>query len=257
MPNDRLRDALLRHGLDISDVATATGVDQKTVERWITKGRAPYPRHRHTVAAMVRESESYLWPDALTPDRAAEVSTSEVVTVYPHRHQLPPELWSRLVESTANRVDILVYAGMFLTDNPGLLKKLREKARNGMKVRILFGDPECDAVERRSVEEGIGSGTIAAKIKNVVSIFAPIADEPGIDIRLHDTTLYNSIFRFDDEMLVNMHVLGHMAPHSPTMHLRQLAGGSLFELYAESFESVWESSTAIPSEFLPRNGAKK
>ena len=29
-----------------------------------------------------------------------------------------------------------------------------------------------------------------------------------MSIHLHDTTLYNSIYRFDDELLVNTHVWG-------------------------------------------------
>ena len=82
MPNERLRDALLRKGLTPEQAATAINVDAKTVERWITKGRNPYPKHRHALAALVRESESFLWPDALLPERAVEVATSEVVTVY-------------------------------------------------------------------------------------------------------------------------------------------------------------------------------
>jgi hypothetical protein len=66
---------------------------------------------------------------------------------------------------------------------------------------------------------------------------------PGVAIRLHGTTLYNSIYRFDDEMLVNVHVYGFPAAHAPVLHLRRLAGGDLFDTYAESFERVW--STAI------------
>ena len=64
MANERLRDALLRNGFDLEQVAKATGVDPKTVERWITKGRTPVPKHRRAIASMVRETESYLWPDA-------------------------------------------------------------------------------------------------------------------------------------------------------------------------------------------------
>ncbi|MFI7433247.1 hypothetical protein [Micromonospora haikouensis] len=44
--------------------------------------------------------------------------------------------------------------------------------------------------------------------------------------------------RFDDEMLVNMHVLGFPAPHAPVMHLRRLNGGDLFGTYSDSFDRV-------------------
>ncbi|MGI9616689.1 MAG: hypothetical protein ACR2QO_27480, partial [Acidimicrobiales bacterium] len=64
-------------------------------------------------------------------------------------------------------------------------------------------------------------------------------------IRLHATTLYNSIFRFDDEMLVNTHVYGIPAAHAPVMHLRRLSGGELFDIYQISFEAVW--GVAVPA----------
>jgi hypothetical protein len=65
-----------------------------------------------------------------------------------------------------------------------------------------------------------------------------------VAIRLHDTTLYNSIYRFDDEMLVNAHLYATNAYAAPVFHLRRLDGGELFANYAQSFESVWQCSTA-------------
>ena len=64
-------------------------------------------------------------------------------------------------------------------------------------------------------------------------------------IRLHDTTLYNSIFRFDNDMLVNTHVYGLPAAHAPVMHLRRLDGGELFDIYEGSFQAVWD--VAVPA----------
>src|ERR1700761_7781775 len=72
MPNDRLRDAMLKKGLTPTAVAEHIKVDPKTVERWITQDRSPYPRHRHAIAALLREGESYLWPNALSTERASE-----------------------------------------------------------------------------------------------------------------------------------------------------------------------------------------
>jgi hypothetical protein len=68
----------------------------------------------------------------------------------------------------------------------------------------------------------------------------PAFDVPGVDVRVHGSTLYNSIFRFDDDLLVNMHVYGAVAAQSPVMHVRRIAGGRLFPHYMGSFERVWE-----------------
>ena len=64
-----------------------------------------------------------------------------------------------------------------------------------------------------------------------------------MEIRCHGTTLYNSIYRYDDEMIVNPHVYGIPAPHAPALHLRRLSAGSMFETYVRSFDTVWETGT--------------
>lgn len=223
LPNERLGDALLRHGLSPDHVAQSLRVDRKTVERWITTGRMPYKKHRHAIAAMVREPETYLWPDALPPERAVEVGASEVVKIYPHRHTVPRELWTRLFDGASREIEVLVYSGIFLTDDPSLLKQLRTKGEAGTSVRLLFGDPASAEVARRSESEGIGKTTLGAKARNSLAFFRPLNNIQGVGIRCHGTTLYNSIYRFDDEMLVNTHIYGLMAGHAPVIHLRQLS----------------------------------
>ena len=65
-----------------------------------------------------------------------------------------------------------------------------------------------------------------------------------MQIRTHATVLYNSIYRFDDEMIVNPHVCGKVAAHAPALHLRRLSAGDLFTTCADSFTAVWEGAAA-------------
>lgn len=242
MANDRLRDAINRGGLSVDDVAQKIGLDPKSIERWITQDRVPYPKNRHAIAALLRESEAYLWPSAVSEEKATEVSGSEVVQVFPSRNAIPRDLWDRLLNQATSRVDILVYVGMFLTENPDLIPALQAKGAAGGRVRLLFGDPASREVARRSADEGIGKNAISAKIRNALAYFGRIADEAGVEIRCHGTTLYNSVYRYDDEMIVNPHVYGLTAPHAPALHLRRLSAGSLFETYSRSFDAVWETA---------------
>jgi len=242
MPNERLRDAMLKHGLTVVALAEHIKVDPKTVERWITQDRTPYPRHRHAIAALVRESESYLWPEALSPERATKVAQSEVVEMYPRRAAVPADLWRRLIEGAGEQVDVLVYAGLFLPEqNPKLVTALKAKAAAGASIRILLGDPDSEEVAQRGAEEGIGDA-MAGKVRNVLTFYQRLRSVRGAAVHFHRTTLYNSIYRFDDEMLVNTHVFGFPAAHAPVLHLRQLSGGDLFDTYADSFDRVWSTS---------------
>ena len=244
MPNDRLRDALLRKGLTPTAIAGSIGVDPKTVERWITQDRVPYQRHRHALAAAVRETESFLWPSTTSTERSSKVAQSEVVKVYSRRSVVPPELWERLVEDATDQIGILAYGGLFLHElNPGLISTLRAKAKAGAKVEVALGDPESSAVAERGDEEGIGDA-MAGKIRNTLKFYEELRAEENISIRLHGTTLYNSIYRFDDEMLVNTHLYGVPAAHAPALHLRRLSGGHLFDNYSGSFQRVWSRSVS-------------
>jgi hypothetical protein len=55
---------------------------------------------------------------------------------------------------------------------------------------------------------------------------------------VHSTTLYNSIFWFDDDTLVNTHVYGVPAHFAPVLHLRHPSSGTLFQTYARSSDRV-------------------
>lgn len=247
MPNDRLRDALMSADLTPEDIAPRLSVDPKTVERWITTDRIPYPRHRHKLAVILHQTEAYLWPSAVSTSRAAEINESEIIRTYPNRNAIPADVWDHLFKGPQKAIDILVYVGMFLTEKPELPETLRAKAKDGVAVRMLFGARDSSAVIQRSTDEGIGPHTISAKIDHALAYFREVGGTQGIEIRTHGTVLYNSIYRFDDEMIVNPHVYGKMASHAPALHLRRLSAGTLFTTYEDSFNAVW--AAAVPHTY--------
>jgi hypothetical protein len=59
---------------------------------------------------------------------------------------------------------------------------------------------------------------------------------------LQSETLYNSIFAYDDEMLINQHVYGMYGYMAPVLHLHLMDGGDFFDMYLRSFDRVWEIS---------------
>ena len=145
------------------------------------------------------------------------------MTLYPHRTAVPADLWQRLLADATRDIGVLVYVGMFLTEQSGLIKSLRSKGKSGARIRLLFGNPASREVIRRSEDEGIGKAAIPAKVRNALAYFHALDGAEGVEIRCHGTTLYNSIFRYDDEMIVNPHVYGLTAPHAPALHLRRLS----------------------------------
>ncbi|MGV9380005.1 helix-turn-helix domain-containing protein [Nonomuraea sp. NPDC003707] len=246
MANERLRATLLQRGVSITQLAEAIAVDPKTVERWVTKGRPPYRKHRYAVASYLDIEETYLWPEALTRDQVASASESEIVTVYPHRWAVPRDVWGRLFSGASEEIGVLVYSGLFLADDAGMVRMFGEKADAGVRVRILLGDPECAEVAQRGADEGIGDG-MSFKIRNVLVLYRSLIGRENVEFRLHATVLYNSIYRADDQFLVNTHVYGVPAGNAPVFHLRRVIGGDMVTTYSDSFERVWDGARPIGS----------
>ena len=87
---------------------------------------------KHLIAAMVREAESYLWPNAISAEKTATLSRSEVVQVYPRRIAVADEVWRRLIDQAHERIGLLAYAGLFLVEQqPRLIPTLKAKAEAG------------------------------------------------------------------------------------------------------------------------------
>jgi transcriptional regulator with XRE-family HTH domain len=241
--NPRLRGALVSRGLSHSRVAELIGVDPKTVERWITRNRLPQRPHRTATAALLGVEESYLWPTAAGDPLTISAGRAELVEFYPSRSAVPPGLWRTMIDGATQSIDILVFAGLFLAELHDA-DRIAERARQGCRVRLLLGDPTGDAVRRRGNEEGFGIG-LAHRVLLALRYYQPSRSHPGPEVRLHDTTLYCSIFRADDTMLVNTHVYGSTAGLNPVLHLHRIAGGRVTEHYQTSFEKVWRSATPV------------
>jgi hypothetical protein len=240
-----LRRALAESRLRDVDIAQALGVDPKTVQRWLA-GRLPHARHRWALADLLKKHEYDLWPELA--GRPAQVINQEILATYTHRGAVPRDHWQQLFTNAKTEIGILVYAGLFLAEDIDLVRTMRDKAEDGVTIRILLGDPDSEQVAQRGAEEGIAEA-MAARIRNVIVLYQLLLDLPTVEIRLHTTVLYNSIYRADDEMLVNTHIYGTPAAHAPVLHLQRHNDDDMFSTYANSFERVW--TTAKPLHHTP------
>jgi hypothetical protein len=167
------------------------------------------------------------------------------VALYDQRADIPVSTFVDMLSQAREHIDVLVYAAVFLHEAyPRLNDLLRERAADGCAVRIAIGDPDSTNVQQRGSEERFGHG-IESRCRLALMHYRPLAEVPGIEVRTHATTLYNSIYRADDQALVNAHVWGVNAYGAPVWHLRRNGEGSMFDTYASSFDAVWETATPV------------
>ncbi|GAB2876502.1 XRE family transcriptional regulator [Streptomyces mayteni] len=232
-------------GWTYADLAKKVEVDPKSVERWVNLGRTPRRSTAVVAAETLGEDVHALWP-ALRQARPARAISPQLVALHEQRADIPTSAFVDMLVQARERIDVLVYAAVFLHEAyPRLNDALKERAAEGCTIRIAIGDPDSVHVQQRGKEERFGHG-IESRCRLALMHYRPLIGVSGIEVRKHSTTLYNSIYRADDQMLVNAHVWGVNAYGAPVWHLRRNGDGGMFDTYAESFNAVW--ATAAPIE---------
>jgi phosphatidylserine/phosphatidylglycerophosphate/cardiolipin synthase-like enzyme len=243
MPNERLRTTLANSDHDARSLADELGLDHKSVQRWITKDVTPRRSTANRAGKILGVSPAWLWPELEAERQSA--SEAEMVTLYPHRSDVPRHLWLDLLTAATQRVWLYANASLFLPEeNPESIDLIRQKAENGTQVRILMADPDSPQCVTRGIEERLFEA-IPARVRMALSYYAPLAGVPGVEFMLQKETLYNSIFVYDDDMLINQHAYGMYGYMAPVLHLRRIERGDFFDMYIQSFERVWEVSAPI------------
>lgn len=239
--NERLASAMQAAGLSPAALATRVEVDDpKTVQRWLAGRQHPHRNTAQAVATELGVPAGTLWPDlGLHSDIPAEL-----VHMHVSRRELQPAQIETLLRGAEHHVDVLAYAATWLWDSvPAITNRLIEAAERGCQVRICLGDPDSSAVTVRGQEEDIGEA-MSGRCKLAIGYATPVARALPGSLRLHATTLYSSVLRFDDDVLVNWHIFGAPAADAPIFHFRIPDDGraSVASRLMAAFDAIWESS---------------
>lgn len=250
MANDRLRTAMLAANLTIGSLAEKVGKHEKSVENWIRTERVPHPQTRARLVKVLGVREVDLWP-ALAESPRPAADEAELVHLYPSRSAITGAIWQELLTGVEEQMDVLVFSGAFLVEQYDLVPLIQRKAKDGVRFRLLVGDEKAEAVIQRAIDEGTPGG-LEGRIQLMRRYLADVVDLDNVEVRTHGTILYNSIYRFDDQLLVNPHAHGALAGQSPVMHFKRQPSGSIWNHYMKSFERVWQ--IAIPENSEVNHG---
>ena len=185
-------------------------------------------------------TRTWLWPDAARP-APGEASQSELVRLYPDRGSIPRGTWRQLLEGAREEIGVLVYAALFLAEDPAARRLLADRP----------GRRPGAAAARRPRRRG---GRAAAARRRASGRRDRREDpqrpgpvprpsiEAGAEIRLHDT----------DALQLDLPRPTTSCSSTPTsrVHRRLRPGPApapdlrrrLVAAYLESFERVWDGA---------------
>lgn len=130
---------------------------------------------------------------------------------------------------------------------------LAQLAARRCKVRLLFLDPESEAMHRREQEEGYEEGQLSGLTRTNLHIVARVRRElpdaesrSHLEYRTYATSVYLNLYVIDDRIAI----LQHYGPwqrglESPCILLdRAQATGGLFDFYRGVFDWAWSRGQA-------------
>ncbi|MBL1077938.1 helix-turn-helix transcriptional regulator [Nocardia sp. 2] len=249
MANERLRSALLHNGLTPQTVAGSLDVDAKTVERWITKARVPYPKHRYALAALLHESEEYLWPE-VAPQR----QYADVAAVFATRADFNQAMPPRELFRDVGTIDLAGLSLNLLCQQHSDREILKLVAA-GCTFRCLFLDPAGVHVVAREKEEGHGPGVLSGLTRiNIDSLIRltnqiPSNSSGSIVIRIYDEPIRFNITVIDRKTcIVQPYLPNARGVDSPTFVARRSDQPGLFDTFVQVFEALWVSGREVGAQ---------
>jgi len=118
------------------------------------------------------------------------------------------------MRDATDRIELLSDTLIPILATPGVPELLAAKASHGCQVRILVYQPGRH--------------------------LAPLLDQPGIHIRVLEAPAHHTIHRFDEQLLLILHLLDEDDQPGPLLHLRRASQDGLFDRFDEHYHHLWE-----------------
>lgn len=250
-PNVALIRAMDAKGLSPRRLARQISVVERTISRWRDDLYIEVHEDSGRRAAEALDVALHdLWPHRFPVPHRTQSPTAQLAatfnpTMYASRTQVPVTMWQEHFADAKSHIDILVLAATFLFDTvDGFTDLLVDAAARGVEVRVLVGDPAARSMVIRGEEEGIGN-SVNARCRNTVELLTPYAAAAGLQVRTHQTTLYTSIFRVDDNVIANFHIFGSPGRNNPVMTFARNDEPRLWATLEQAFAAVWDGAAPL------------
>jgi hypothetical protein len=159
-----------------------------------------------------------------------------LTAIWTSRSDVPLSMWIDGLRAANREVLIVASAMQFLSEREDFLRLINQKSQAGCLVSILLQDPDSDYQRRRSEEEG-DTGSIRSRVQTTVGRLQTALTGDHSELRFFDQVLYNSIFCFDEIMIVTPHMFGIAGAGAPTFIVKY-GSDTLYEKYKMQFYSL-------------------
>jgi transcriptional regulator with XRE-family HTH domain len=248
LANERLRAAIHQAGLEVDELAARIDADPKTVRRWIS-GREPRGSYRTRLARELGTTEAELWPE-LDLRIEGQDERGEILAAYAQANALAAPDWRALLQTAQDQIDLLDLTLADILPAAGTTELLTQKAQAGCQIRLLVSAPDSAHLALTDAEQDENISLLdipdsAREAERSLSAAAQLAGTEGVEARTFIAGRFYTILRFDEEMLVVLHLYGTPAEAAPLLHLKRHSDHGIFERFAAHFDAIWQAASAV------------
>jgi transcriptional regulator with XRE-family HTH domain len=248
LSNERLRAAIHQAGIEVEELAARIGADPKTVRRWIS-GRNARGYYRTRVARELGTTEAELWPE-LDLRVEGRDERGEILAAYAQANALAAPDWRALLQHARHEIDLLDFTLADILPTAGTAELLTQNAAAGCEVRLLLSAPDSAHLALADAEQGEDISLLdipesAQDVERSITIAEKLMTVEAIEARTFIAGRFNTILRFDDEMLVILHLYATSGESAPLLHLKRHSDHGLFEQFADHFDALWQDAQPI------------
>jgi hypothetical protein len=154
---------------------------------------------------------------AAAAKRSRGARPSDLIAGYPTATDLAAPDWKALMRDATPQIELLGETLNPILGTPGVTQLLTTEATHGCDIRILICDPTRH--------------------------LAPLLAHAGIEIRVLAAPAQYTIHRYDQQLLLTLHLSGQDPDQAPLLHLRCTAPEGLFDLFAEHYDDLWKQGS--------------
>jgi hypothetical protein len=151
-----------------------------------------------------------------------------------------------MLDAATEQIDLLDLTLHGIATEPGVIEQLAAKAARGARVRILITAADSiyltvhDQELRREPDPDPSDQAVSERERDqVVAALQPLINQPRIELREFIAGPFNSILRFDEQMLITPHLYGLTRSGAPMLHLRRRQDDGIFDRFAGHFDRIW------------------
>jgi Domain of unknown function (DUF5919) len=231
-----------------------------TFYRWLSGQLTgqPHPSHCRVLEKMVPgwtvQAMFQPWDEDAPPEAAKEpviaTALAGVTAVHTSRVAFSQALpVSRLFDEARSLDAVGLSLNLLCQQYPNAnLRALLHRA----SVRLLFLDPDGEAVKQRNLEEGHETGHLSALSRGNINIMSRLreeldpAGEGNVELRTYDETIRLNLMFIDSNRAIMQPYLPDLRGlDSPTFVMQRTAEADLYSVFSNVFSALWERGAVV------------